>query len=146
MRPLGLAAVPILIVASAEMAFGAAIIDLGRDPEPPTCVENPNGGLDITWQIHPMTDPAYVLYEIIDSTRTVILDTEIYPGTTGLAVSRAWSVPRGTPGGKYWVRVEYWSVQAGNEANSEVAFFICTDLNPTPTQQSSWGRLKSTYR
>jgi hypothetical protein len=44
------------------------------------------------------------------------------------------------------VRIEYWSLEAGNEANSEVAFFICLESNPTPTQRSSWGRLKSTYR
>ena len=29
--------------------------------------------------------------------------------------------------GKYWIRVEYWSLEAGNEANAEVTFYVCSE-------------------
>jgi len=102
-----------------------ATISLGRDPEPPFCVDNPGGTLDIDWNIEHETTPNYVLYQLWDPTQTVVLEEETYPGNTGITVSRQWTVPAGAVDGKYWVRVEYWSFEAGNEANAEVTFYVC---------------------
>lgn len=110
-------------VASAEPA--AATISLGRDPEPPLSVLNPGGIVDIWWNIQHTTTPNYVYFKIEDPTRTVIYDQQTYPGSTGLTINRQWTVPAGAPDGKYWIRVEYWSMQAGNEANAEVTFYVC---------------------
>ena len=35
-------------------------------------------------------------------------------------------MPAGAPDGKYWIRIEYWSLEAGNEANAEVTFYVCS--------------------
>jgi hypothetical protein len=110
-------------VAAAPME---ATISLGRDPEPPMCVANPGGVIDITWSIEHATTPDYVYYELEDPTRTTILDQQTYPGTTGVNVNRQWALPPGAVDGKYWIRVEYWSIEAGNEANAEVTFYGCT--------------------
>ncbi len=106
---------------------GEATISLGRDPEPPFCVTNPGGTETITWQIEHQTTPNYVYYKLEDPTRTIILDQHTYTGSSGLDVTRYWTVPNGLDDGKYWVRVEYWSYEAGNEANAEVTFYICND-------------------
>ncbi len=105
-----------------------ATITLGRDPEPPFCISNPGGTADIFWEIEHYTTPQYVLYELEDPTRTIVIEQETYPGDTGIAVNRSWSVPDAMPDGKYWIRVEYWSYEAGNEANAEVAFYVCTGM------------------
>ena len=102
-----------------------ATINLGRDPEPPRCVENPGGTVEITWSIQHVSEALRVDYELQDPTRTVILDQESYPGTAGLSITRHWTAPPGLPDGKYWVRVEYWSRVSGNEANAEVTFYLC---------------------
>jgi hypothetical protein len=104
-----------------------ATISLGRDPEPPLCVQNSGGVIDITWNIEHTTTPNYVYYKLEDPTRTIIYEDQTYPGSTGITVNRQWTVPPGAPDGKYWVRVEYWSFEAGNEANAEVTFYVCTD-------------------
>jgi hypothetical protein len=103
-----------------------ATISLGRDPEPPFCVANPGGSVEITWSIEHSTTPNYVYYKLEDPSRTIILEDETYPGSTGIAITRNWTVPNGMVDGKYWVRVEYWSFEAGNEANAEVTFYVCT--------------------
>lgn len=113
----------------AAAAFAApeeATISLGRDPEPPLCVQI-GGTLTMTWDIDHLTTPNYVYYQLEDPTQTIILDSLTYPGSTGLNVVRNWVVPPGSPDGKYWVRVEYWSFEAGNEANAEVTFYVCTE-------------------
>jgi hypothetical protein len=110
-------------IASADPA--AATISLGRDPEPPMSVLNPGGVVDIWWNIQHTTTPNYVYFKLEDPTRTIIYDQQTYTGTTGITVNRQWTVPAGAPDGKYWIRVEYWSYQAGNEANAEVTFYVC---------------------
>ncbi len=105
-----------------------ATITLGRDPEPPYCVQNPGGTVDIFWNIQHSTTPLRVYYKLEDPTRTVILEQQTYPGSTGLNINRRWTVPAGLSDGKYWVRVEYWSLQSSNEANAEVTFYVCTTM------------------
>jgi hypothetical protein len=104
-----------------------ATISLGRDPEPPVCVANPGGVVTITWNIEHTTTPNYVYYKLEDPTRTIILEDSTYAGSSGINISRQWTVPVGSVDGKYWVRVEYWSFEAGNEANAEVTFYVCTN-------------------
>jgi hypothetical protein len=104
-----------------------ATISLGRDPEPPICTLNPGGTVDITWDIEHTTTPNYVYYKIEDPTRTVIYEDSTYAGSSGITAARQWAVPVGAPDGKYWIRVEYWSFEASNEANAEVTFYVCSE-------------------
>ncbi len=59
--------------------------------------------------------------------RTIIYEDQTYPGSTGITIDRQWTVPVGSPDGKYLIRVEYWSFEAGNEANAEVTFYVCSE-------------------
>jgi len=104
-----------------------ATISLGRDPEPPYCALNPGGTVDITWDIEHTTTPNFVYYKLEDPTRTIIYEDSTYANSTGITQARQWTVPAGAPDGKYWVRVEYWSLEAGNEANAEVTFYVCSE-------------------
>jgi hypothetical protein len=104
-----------------------ATITLGRDPEPPFCIQNPGGTVQIFWDIQHTTTPRKVEYFLQDPTRTINLEQQTYPGGTGLNIARSWNVPNGLVDGKYWVRVEYWSFESGNEANAEVTFYICAE-------------------
>jgi hypothetical protein len=122
-------AILFLILVSPVLAQArTATITLGRDPEPPYCVQNPGGTVQIFWDIQHQTTPLRVYYKLEDPTRTIILEDQTYPGSTGITISRNWTVPNGVVDGKYWVRVEYWSLTSGNEANAEVTFYVCTDL------------------
>ena len=126
---MSLALLAVLVLGTWAAAIAApmeATISLGRDPEPPFCALNPDGTVDITWNIEHETTPNYVYFKIEDPTRTIIYEDETYPGSAGITVARQWTVPAGAPDGKYWIRVEYWSFEAGNEANAEVTFYVCT--------------------
>jgi hypothetical protein len=126
-RTAPLVALGLLIVTGIAFADPmVATITLGRDPEPPMCVDNPGGTVTINWDIEHITTPNYVYFKIEDPTRTTILDSLTYSGSTGINIVRDWTVPSGSVDGKYWVRVEYWSFEAGNEANAEVTFYVCT--------------------
>jgi hypothetical protein len=103
-----------------------ATTSLGRDPEPPICVMNAGGTVDITWDIEHTTTPNYVYYRLEDPNRAIIYEDSTYAGSSGITISRQWTVPVGAPDGKYWVRIEYWSFEAGNEANAEVTFYVCS--------------------
>jgi hypothetical protein len=114
-----------LPVCAEDAIFREATISLGRDPEPPFCV-NPSAQLTITWSIEHETTPNYVLYEMWDPSQTILIETQTYPGGTGLDITRYWTCPANPVTGKYWIRVEYWSYEAGNEANAEVTFYVCS--------------------
>lgn len=120
----------ILVISSASASAAPleATISLGRDPEPPMCVQNPGGIIDISWDIEHTTTPNYVYYKLEDPTRTIIYEDQTYPGSTGITINRQWTVPAGAPDGKYWIRIEYWSFEAGNEANAEVTFYVCSSM------------------
>lgn len=124
------AALALCLLVAATSAFAqsrVATITLGRDPEPPFCVMNPGGNVQIFWDIQHTTTPNFVRYTLQDPTRTITLESQTYPGNTGLNIVRNWIVPNGLADGKYWVRVEYWSFQSGNEANAEVTFYVCSE-------------------
>jgi hypothetical protein len=124
---LSLAALMIVAIwGSANADPLAATISLGRDPEPPGAAMNPGGTVDIWWNIEHTTTPNYVYYKLGDPTRTIIYEDSTYAGSSGTSAARQWIVPVGAPDGKYWIRVEYWSFEAGNEANAEVTFYVCS--------------------
>jgi hypothetical protein len=124
---------------------GYAFIALGTDPAPPDCVCNPGGTLRIFWSIDPQTTPHHVVYELWDPSQSLCLEYQSYPGSSGLVVTRQWTAPEGVVDGRFWVRVEYWSYEAGNETNVEVSFYVCSD-GPSPATEASWGRVKSLFR
>ena len=133
-----IAAVVTAFAAPAVYADGLtreATISLGRDPEPPFCVNNPGGTVEITWNIEYATTPLQVKFRIEDPTRTIVLDQQDYSGSTGVNITRYWTVPNGLVDGKYWVRVEYWSLESGNEANAEVTFYVCTGVGSVCAQK-----------
>jgi hypothetical protein len=107
------------------LADQEAVITLGVTPLPPDCVQNPGGTAAIAWSITHQTTPDHVTYHLYDPTHTIIYDQQVYPGSTGLNISRNWTVPSPLPQGFYWVRVEYYSVGIGLEAWAETGFLIC---------------------
>ncbi len=131
MRRIWMAAVAVVFLSGAVgwALPREATISVGREPEPPFCVDNPGGTVEITWEIEHMTTPDHVYYKLEDPTRTITYDEEVCPDSSGLSVTRYWTVPPDVDDGLYWVRVEYWSVEAGNEANAEVTFYVCTQTS-----------------
>jgi hypothetical protein len=105
-----------------------ATISLSRTPEPPYCAVPGQSSVHISWNITYATTPLRVKYFLQDPTRLINLEQQIYPGATGVNIARDWAVPAGSVDGKYWVRVEFWSLEAGNEANAEVTFYVCTEM------------------
>jgi hypothetical protein len=136
-------ALPLLATLAFAQPGQNAVITLGTDPEPPACVSNPGGTVTIFWDIQHMTTPDYVVYRLKDPTQLIVLEEQVYPGDTGLTMTRQWTVPTGLEDGAYWVRVEYYSVEVGNEANAEVCFLVCTEV--TPPRIYSWSSLKTLY-
>lgn len=117
----------VVTIASPALAQRNATIALGRNPEPPYCIRNPGGTEQLFWSIEHQTTPNRVVYMLQDPSRTINVEYQVYPGDTGLNIARDWTVPSGLTDGKYWVRVEYWSYESGNEANAEVTFLLCRD-------------------
>jgi len=114
--PWVIALIVLMVAIPAISSAREATISLGRDPEPPFCVLNPGGTVDINWNIDYETTPNYIYYKLEDPSRTIILEDEFYPGASGVMIDRSWTVPGGLADGKYWIRVEYWSFEAGNES------------------------------
>jgi len=130
MRSIRLSMVAILLLGigtlvSSATGEGDAIITLGVLPLPPDCVQNPGGTATIEWSIQYQTVPDYVTFTLYDPTHSIVYDSATYPGSTGIAVTRTWTVPSPLPQGFYWVRVEYYSVGIGLEAWAETGFLIC---------------------
>jgi hypothetical protein len=118
-----------LLFSTAMAQYPRATISLGTDPEPPVCVINPLGDTSIFWLIQHSTIPDYVIYKLYTPGHSTLVETETYPGSTGINVHRNWIVPSGAAAGAYWVRIEYYSVGIGLEAAAEVVFLVC---QPTP--------------
>jgi hypothetical protein len=115
-----------------------ATITLGTDPEPPACAVNPGGVTTIFWSIQHSTVPDHVFYRLLDPSHATVIESQDYPGSTGINISRQWTVPEGAVAGMYWVRVEYYSVGIGLEAAAEVGFLVC---QPEPPQVCCIGLL-----
>ncbi len=112
----------------------------------PDVITNPGGTVTIHWIIDPeSTTPDYVVYKLLDPPHTTVIETQTYPGATGIDVTRTWTAPSSPmlPDGTYWVRVEYYAVGIGLEAVAEVNFDLET---PTPVEPSTWGRILGLFR
>ncbi len=111
----------------------------------PDEVTNPGGIVTIQWEVQPeATDPDSVVYYLKDPTQTVIIETQSYAGSSGLAVLRTWTAPGSPPlpDGTYWVRVEYYADGLGLEASAEANFDLVT---PVRAQPPSWGRIRGMF-
>ncbi len=113
-------AMPLSVLAEEQ-----ATISLGTDPEPPDCVQNPGGITTIFWNIQHATTPDHVNYTLFNPTHTITIESQVYPGSTGIDIIRTWTVPSGMVPGMYWVRIEYYAVGIGLEAWAEVGFLVC---------------------
>lgn len=91
---------------------------------------NPAGDTAIFWVIQHSTIPDYVVYKLFTPGHSALVETETYPGSTGINVDRHWIVPTGAVAGAYWVRLEYYSVGVGLEAAAEVVFLVCQPSPP----------------
>ena len=117
----------LVIAAPALAGSKEATISLSRTPEPPFCAIPGQTSVQISWNITYATTPLRVKYFLQDPTRLINLESQIYPNATGVSITRNWAVPLGSVDGKYWVRVEFWSLESGNEANAEVTFYVCSE-------------------
>lgn len=128
-------------------------------PPPPAELPNPGGSLEVEWLAQFEDPPDRIEYILLDPTRTIVIERETYDASEGVARTRLWSVPEGMGGGKYWVRVEYWSRASGLIATADAAFLIAPaggpaaldpPLDPVPPGEpavpSSWGRIKARPR
>ena len=79
---LALVALLCAVVVVPALAQRVATITLGRDPEPPYCVQNPGGTVQIFWNIQHTTTPRKVEYFLQDPTRTINLEHQTYNGNT----------------------------------------------------------------
>jgi hypothetical protein len=120
-----------------------ATISLGRVPEPPTFIDNPGGDITINWSIVCSTSPLLVNMFIRDANGQTVIHEE-YFGTDGIEVSNyIWTVPPNTSGGIFRIRVEFYSVEFGNEANAEVTFWVDDEF--AETELPTWGKIKSLF-
>lgn len=120
-----------------------ATISLGRDPEPPSLVDNPGGVVTINWSIACSTSPELVNMYIRDPNDQTLIHEE-YFGTDGIeVVDYTWTVPEYSEGGIYRIRVEFYSVEFGNEANGEVTFWV--DDEYADTVNPTWGKIKRLF-
>lgn len=118
--------------AAAAPSAPDAQITLVNAPSPPTALRPGESEL-IHWEIVASTTPVSVSYKITNVDTGVLIESQVYAGASGLMVSRAFTLPPGyvLPFGKlferYRVRIEYHSLQAGNEANAEAIFWVTQD-------------------
>jgi len=137
-----LAVTAVLGLGSARAGDGDASITLGTVPEPPVYVTNPGGAVTIAWEVegYQSTTPLRVHYILKDPLHAIVEEQD-YAGSTGLIVSRDWTVPAGAAAGTYQVRIEYYTQQWGLEATAEVLFWVGEPT--TPVEKSTWGRIKA---
>ncbi len=117
-----------------------SMISLGRDPEPPTYVENPNGTVAIHWNITYSSTASHVLFTVRNPDDNLVVD-ETYADSSGVVMEEyLWMVPKGASGGTYRVRIEYHSMEFGHEANAEVTFWVADPA--VASDDYTWGMIK----
>ncbi len=149
MRDAGVFLASVLLLGSVVEATYAGL-EVDVTPAPPLELANPGGSLTIIWEAEFEDPPERVEFVLFDPTRTIVIDRETYSGSDGTSRSRSWTVPEGMSRGKYWVRVEYWSLACGMTAAGEVAFLVGEPVAPggledptPPSWPTTWGRVKT---
>jgi DNA-binding beta-propeller fold protein YncE len=118
--------------AASQVAPQATVINLSITTSPPTAVR-PGQSERFQWQITPASTPVSVSFSIYDVDNGVLLMQEIYPGTSGLAVTQfytlpiTYTLPFGKPFERYLGRVQYFSDEVGYEAGAEAIFWVTQD-------------------
>ena len=104
-------------------AVPQAAIGLSCAPSPPYSISR--GMVEtMTWHIDPgVNTPDYVEFKLFDPDN-VIVDAATYSGTAALSVTRTYTVPTSPKEGSYWARIAYFSMEAGQEAEAAVKFYI----------------------
>lgn len=120
------------ISAAAAPAAPDASISLVNAPSPPTALR-PGEAQQIQWQIIASTTPVSVSYRIRNMETSALIESQVYPGSSGLAVTRTYTLPLSytLPFGRlferYRVRVAYYSLGSGEEASAEATFWVTQD-------------------
>lgn len=119
-------------ILASEPTTPDATISLSTAPSPPTALK-PGAAQAISWQIIASTTPVSVSYQLLDLDNNAEIESQVYPGATGLSVTRAYTLPLTytLPFGKqferYQVRLRYFSLQAGDEAGADALFWVAQD-------------------
>ncbi len=71
-----------------------ASITLSNAPSPPTAIR-PGETQSIQWQIIASTTPVSVSFRIINLDTSALVDSQVYPGATGMSVTRGYTLPPG---------------------------------------------------
>lgn len=140
--PLALAALVFLVlsfvlgtqlVASAR-AVPEAAISLTNYPSPPTAIR-PGQAETIAWSIQATSTPVSVTYELFDLDNSVVIESQVYPGATGMTITRfytlplTYTLPFGELFERYQVRLKYYSLQSGGdfESAAQANFWVTQD-------------------
>ena len=126
-------------------------ITMGRSPSPPQSVSRGMSEI-ITWTVTTGDNhPDKIVFKLFDP-NDVLIDTQEYPGATGLSVTRLFIVPTSPVEGPYWARVYYHSLEGGLEAEAAVKFLVAErgnlhvykfiDVNGDGRQQAGEGPLQ----
>jgi YVTN family beta-propeller protein len=142
--------VVLLGIAFATPARPQSTITMGRSPSPPQSVSRGMTEV-ITWTVTSDSPPEKIVYKLFDP-NNVLIDTQEYPGTTGLSVTRPFLVPASPVEGPYWARVYYYSLGSGFEAEAAVKFLVAergnlhvykfNDINGDGKQQAGEGPIQ----
>jgi YVTN family beta-propeller protein len=119
----GFAGVLLFGLSMLARAVPQAAVSLSCAPSPPYSISR--GMVEtVTWLIDPgINTPDYVDFTLFDPDN-LLVDTAIYSGTAALSVTRYYTVPTAPKEGSYWARIKYFSVEAGQEAEAAVKFYI----------------------
>jgi YVTN family beta-propeller protein len=143
--------VVLLTIAFATPASPQGTITMGRSPSPPQSVSRGMTEV-ITWTVTTGDNhPDKIVFKLFDP-KDVLIDTQEYPGATGLSVTRLFIVPTSPVEGPYWARVYYYSLESGFEAEAAVKFLVAergnlhvykfNDVNGDGKQQAGEGPLQ----
>lgn len=98
-------------------------IYLARSPAPPASISR---GMTetFTWTVTTGGNtPDRVEFRVFDPDG-IVVDSSIYPGSSGLSLTRVYTVPQAPPEGRYIGQVQYYSIESGWEASASATFYV----------------------
>ncbi len=113
----------LLILGLAAITLAQSGITLTRSPAPPSSISH---GMTetFTWTITAgVNTPDRVEFRVLDPD-TLVVDAQTYTGTSGLSVTRVYTVPSSPKEGRYLGEITYYSIEAGQEAFASVSFYV----------------------